>query len=234
MFSLICVWINSWVNNREAGDLRRHRGHYDVIVMSTKVVSHERHSALYHRQLDRLFDNLFNIISKRQPKLCFTGRLCLWNPWRADPSQRWPVIRKTIPYNMIRTHWPMASQVSYQGLSLAKMIRRNICSENHNQERKWCVNRPFLLWMYLPSTNRTYIQRTGSVPCVFTHPNHNKEWICESGYGCVRAHQKSVELRWRHLGNVRLHYHGTLCLNRRDGAMGLLPECRERFPATAG
>ena len=33
MFSLICVWINSWVNNREAGDLRRHRVHYDVIVM---------------------------------------------------------------------------------------------------------------------------------------------------------------------------------------------------------
>ena len=33
MFSLICVWINSWVNNREAGDLRRNRAHYDVIVM---------------------------------------------------------------------------------------------------------------------------------------------------------------------------------------------------------
>ena len=33
MFSLICVWINGWVNNREAGDLRRYRGHYDVIVM---------------------------------------------------------------------------------------------------------------------------------------------------------------------------------------------------------
>ena len=27
-------WINDWVNNREAGDLRRHRAHYDVIVMS--------------------------------------------------------------------------------------------------------------------------------------------------------------------------------------------------------
>ena len=32
MFSLICVWINGWVNNREAGDLRRH-SHYDVDVM---------------------------------------------------------------------------------------------------------------------------------------------------------------------------------------------------------
>ena len=34
LFSLICPWINSWVNNREAGDLRRHRTHYDVIVMA--------------------------------------------------------------------------------------------------------------------------------------------------------------------------------------------------------
>ena len=33
MFSLICAWINGWVNNREAGDLRRHRAHYEVIVM---------------------------------------------------------------------------------------------------------------------------------------------------------------------------------------------------------
>ena len=32
MFSLICAWINGWVNNSEAGDLRRHSAHYDVIV----------------------------------------------------------------------------------------------------------------------------------------------------------------------------------------------------------
>ena len=33
MFSLICVWINGWVNNREADDLRRYRAHYDVTVI---------------------------------------------------------------------------------------------------------------------------------------------------------------------------------------------------------
>ena len=36
MFSLIYAWINDWVNNREAGDLRRQHGHYDVIVMFTR------------------------------------------------------------------------------------------------------------------------------------------------------------------------------------------------------
>ena len=34
MLSLICVWINGWVNNREAGDLRRYRAHYDFTVMA--------------------------------------------------------------------------------------------------------------------------------------------------------------------------------------------------------
>ena len=33
MFSLICIWINSWVKNRDAGDLRRHLAHHDVTVM---------------------------------------------------------------------------------------------------------------------------------------------------------------------------------------------------------
>ena len=38
MFSLICAWINGWVNNREAGDLWRHYAYYDVIVLSHVLV----------------------------------------------------------------------------------------------------------------------------------------------------------------------------------------------------
>ena len=33
VFSLICAWMNGWLNNREAGDLRRHRAHYEVTVI---------------------------------------------------------------------------------------------------------------------------------------------------------------------------------------------------------
>ena len=33
MSSLICALTNDGANNRNAGDLRRHRAHYDVIVM---------------------------------------------------------------------------------------------------------------------------------------------------------------------------------------------------------
>ena len=35
MFSIICAWLNGWVNTREAGDLRRHHAHHDVIVMTS-------------------------------------------------------------------------------------------------------------------------------------------------------------------------------------------------------
>ena len=38
MFSLICASINGWANNREAGDLKPHRAHNDVIVMVLPIV----------------------------------------------------------------------------------------------------------------------------------------------------------------------------------------------------
>ena len=47
MFSLICTWINGWVNNREAGDLRCHRGHYVVTVMQ-RTSNVENVSIVWH------------------------------------------------------------------------------------------------------------------------------------------------------------------------------------------
>ena len=38
MFSLICVWINGWINNRDTGDYRRDRARYDVIVVFSGVL----------------------------------------------------------------------------------------------------------------------------------------------------------------------------------------------------
>ena len=35
VFSLICTWTNGWANNRDAGDLRRHRAYYDATVMDS-------------------------------------------------------------------------------------------------------------------------------------------------------------------------------------------------------
>ena len=46
MFSSICAWINGWVNNREAGDLRRHRTHYDVTVIYQENTLWHRNNTL--------------------------------------------------------------------------------------------------------------------------------------------------------------------------------------------
>ena len=42
-FDIFGAWINGWVNNRKAGDFRRHRSHYDVTLMSHKKFKGSRH-----------------------------------------------------------------------------------------------------------------------------------------------------------------------------------------------
>ena len=72
MFSLICARINGWVNNYEAGDLRRHCTHYDVIIMLH--VSFSVHLAF-------LSLSVFSYPCICLPVLCFSVRiinLCMW------------------------------------------------------------------------------------------------------------------------------------------------------------
>ena len=52
MLSSVCARINAWVNNREAGDLRRHRAHYDVIVMGHNQTNNSLVPAIGVRELD--------------------------------------------------------------------------------------------------------------------------------------------------------------------------------------
>ena len=55
MFSVICVWINDWVNNREAGDLRRYRAHYDASVMFWQIYNHTPNAQSNYDSEDGLF-----------------------------------------------------------------------------------------------------------------------------------------------------------------------------------
>ena len=64
-FFFMCARINGWVNNGKAGDLRRHRARYDIIVMQmqsygessvfTTVTSHETHGVPNHRLCNSFF-----------------------------------------------------------------------------------------------------------------------------------------------------------------------------------
>ena len=103
MFSLICAWMNNWVNNRKAGDLRRHHAHYAVTVMCNSmqsgsvpwhvmtqwgptklgtlnqthgvlvITSQWCHGVCNHRQLDCLFNIMFKLSTKGTPKLRIIG-----------------------------------------------------------------------------------------------------------------------------------------------------------------
>ena len=103
MFSLTYAWINDWVNNREAGDLRRQRGHYDVIVM---IASGNGLSPVLHQTINRIIVELFyykvqlfsfkekhlNISSAKRRPLCLcqallASRCC--TPW--EQRTRYPL-----------------------------------------------------------------------------------------------------------------------------------------------
>ena len=55
MFSLICAWLNGWVNNREAGDLRHHRAHYGATVMICEMVTRSPGALQQSRPFPRKF-----------------------------------------------------------------------------------------------------------------------------------------------------------------------------------
>ena len=59
MFSLICTWTNVWVNNRDAGELTRHRSHYDCNeIWSCVHVNH--HVILY--PLEHVYHQLMQLL----------------------------------------------------------------------------------------------------------------------------------------------------------------------------
>ena len=103
MFSLICARIYGWVNNREAGDLSRHRAHYDVIVMwnltlhalksvgsidiSLQWRHHERDGVSNRRRLDCLLNRLFRRWSKKRAQIKENINWVLWGKFTGDRLQ---------------------------------------------------------------------------------------------------------------------------------------------------
>ena len=60
----ICAWLNRGVNTREAGDLRRHRALYDVIVMILAVSGNCKHMSLIRNYYPFPIYNLKQVIRR--------------------------------------------------------------------------------------------------------------------------------------------------------------------------
>ena len=86
MFSLICVGINGGVNNREAGDLRRYRVHYDVIVMMINWCAFGCPGAngLTNRLFYIDFQGECTSMKYRSKFVHFRSRKCIWKCLRKD------------------------------------------------------------------------------------------------------------------------------------------------------
>ena len=84
MFSLICAWINRWVNNRGADDLRRHRAHYNVTVMSN--------------ELQGLANRLFRCRSKNHQSSAPLACVRETHRRSVDSPHKGPVRRKMFPF----------------------------------------------------------------------------------------------------------------------------------------
>ena len=86
IFTLFYAWINGWVNNREVGDLRRHRAHWDVTMMRTLYIMPNVSVICFHSQpspfsiyaFNRAYQELFqrwkriNIANRRWHRICKT------------------------------------------------------------------------------------------------------------------------------------------------------------------
>ena len=141
MFSLICAWINRWVNNGEVGDLRRHRTHYDVTVMrwpmpckaSHKIVP--RHIGTTHVKfvISKYFQYSRLLSMSRAPwrtvLLLFVldGEIILQTEWRSWCTLMFPLIcawmnrwvnnRQADDLRRHRAHYDVTVMDEYAGYS---------------------------------------------------------------------------------------------------------------------
>ena len=115
MLSLICARINGWVNNRKAGDLRRHRAHYDVILMRQAIVSSNDglttviYASLGLVEFVRSRDNFLYMGANSKWRVRFRRHFNVWRHpdttiiwyWMGTPQQfeicvasgKWPALR---------------------------------------------------------------------------------------------------------------------------------------------
>ena len=75
VFSLICVWINGWVNTGETGDLRRYLVHCDVTVMY--IGNCDAH--VQHWENDSCFQNAY--ICDTKPRWVNTQHITPFYPF---------------------------------------------------------------------------------------------------------------------------------------------------------
>ena len=112
MIPLICTWTNGRVNNRGAGDFRRHREHYDVTVMS---YAHASRFVVFVVVRQRENSSISTKINKATPEWScqWSNKGCmLLNPFR--PFGYFPIFFKPSKHALPIAHHFHICQMSLQ------------------------------------------------------------------------------------------------------------------------
>ena len=130
MSSFIYAWINDEVNNREAGDLRRQDGHYDVIIIYDKIC---KQLCTFSIQISSIRDNMHTIDDAwcRTTPECIRNRIYRFN-------KTFSICRRNIPGDCI-------NPVKYE-LSFTKSLQRTL---GETENAFWYAQH--IPWVYISS-----------------------------------------------------------------------------------
>ena len=154
-------WINCWVNNRVAGDLKRHRAHYDVIVMIclyTILASRNDSTFKYILMLLKLNPSRLELIHYVRPQMFKHVAPCLWPIWgfsrqihiRFPPHVDKPLANNETLHvislnDIIWTSWHLKSPITRQ------FLQQSVETDNKENTQKalhyWPFVRGFHRWM---------------------------------------------------------------------------------------
>ena len=167
---LICSWINGWVNNWEAGDLRRHRAHYDFILMkSITATSYQYAMASQITRNVTLLNNLFRVTTRKPSRLCI-ATLC----WDSTANWRVGLCYDTIFMRdgciLQQVEWHSVADIIISGVTNGRLpaMFRNGC--------------------LIICRNKVYIGHTSAM--------WHESYVCGSSHGTVAVLLPGFAINW--------------------------------------
>ena len=197
IFSLICVWINGWVNNREAGDLIRYRAHYDVTVMVSIIVQFVW-PLLLHFYVANSTHYSVNTVKISVMGSQITSLTIVYSTVYSGTNQRKHQSSASLAFVRGIHRWPVNSTLNWP------VTRINISIWWRHHDLFWSFRIPFAnKWSLIPAWISNHIYYYDEMLDTAYHIHHNM-WD-EITYPFPNFNGYAVEV-WEWIGNFTQHF----------------------------
>ena len=101
MLTLNSARTNVWANNRDAGDLRHHRAHYDVAVMyhtHTGISNNDPRNGLTSWRISPLQCDRFSSTLQKHQMGIIASEITGWSTVRSTALHYWPLVEAIYPF----------------------------------------------------------------------------------------------------------------------------------------